>query len=230
MDQENKHTIVHRNPADTVFDQSSDSVFRISRMLRTLITSRFPGMIRDRKYHQQTHRSCMVGTEMVDWLIQQCEHIQSRVQAAWMWQVLLESGQIVHVTREQHFQDRYQCYRFSEDDAAIVSLPSMVERREAADSAPSSLSLLLLLAPEAMLRVILRKQPRDRTPVELEIICEELRHLASFAYLSTSLRRRLAPIVRFEAHLGEGCPIYERGERSDAWYTLFSGKLHILGK
>lgn len=38
----------------------------------------------------------MIGTDMVDWLIQQSSLVKSRNQAVGMWQALLEEGIIVH--------------------------------------------------------------------------------------------------------------------------------------
>ena len=43
---------------------------------------------------------CMVGNEMVDWIMQQCTLVHSRTQASGMWQALLEEGVIVHGERE----------------------------------------------------------------------------------------------------------------------------------
>ena len=40
-------------------------------VLRTCVLTKSPQMIRDRKYHLKMHRSCLVGSEMVDWLIHQ---------------------------------------------------------------------------------------------------------------------------------------------------------------
>ena len=72
-------------------------------------------MIRDRKYHLKMHRSCLVGSEMVDWLIHQSPRpysfnlslisygiflvVHSRSQAVGMWQALLEEAAIVHGKR-----------------------------------------------------------------------------------------------------------------------------------
>ncbi len=69
-------------------------------------------MIRDRKYHLKMHRSCLVGSEMVDWLIHQSPRqlnldliitsyrlylvVHSRSQAVGMWQGLLEEAAIAH--------------------------------------------------------------------------------------------------------------------------------------
>ena len=38
----------------------------------------------------------MVGSEMVDWLMQQSSPVHARTQAVGMWQALLEESVIVH--------------------------------------------------------------------------------------------------------------------------------------
>jgi Rap guanine nucleotide exchange factor 4 len=81
-------------------------------VFRTCILSKAPLMIRDRKYHLKMHRSCLVGSEMVDWLIHQSPRqlnisvliinycfsivVHSRSQAVGMWQALLEEAAIAH--------------------------------------------------------------------------------------------------------------------------------------
>ena len=74
----------------------SEKLAEAGHILRTVLLTRAPHMIRDRKYHLRTYRRCMVGTEMVDWLIQQSPLVHSRNQAVGMWQALLEEGVIVH--------------------------------------------------------------------------------------------------------------------------------------
>lgn len=41
-------------------------------------------------------RQCCVGTELVDWQMQQSSCVHSRIQAVGMWQVLLEEGVLNH--------------------------------------------------------------------------------------------------------------------------------------
>lgn len=41
-------------------------------------------------------RQCCVGTELVDWMMQQSPCVHSRSQAVGMWQVLLEEGVLNH--------------------------------------------------------------------------------------------------------------------------------------
>ena len=73
----------------------SEQLLRAGDVLRTVVLTRAPHMIRDRTFHQRTYRRCLVGTEMVDWL-EQHAIVTSRQQAVGMWQALLEEGVIVH--------------------------------------------------------------------------------------------------------------------------------------
>lgn len=41
-------------------------------------------------------RQCCVGTELVDWMLQQTPCVHSRIQAVGMWQVLVEDGVLNH--------------------------------------------------------------------------------------------------------------------------------------
>lgn len=74
----------------------SDRLVHAGFVLRTVLLARAPHMIRDRKFHLRTYRRCMVGTEMVDWLLQQSALVHSRTQAVGMWQALVEEGVVVH--------------------------------------------------------------------------------------------------------------------------------------
>ena len=73
----------------------------MGRTLRTLLLVRCPQLVRDRKHRLHTFRRCMVGTEMVDWLLQLSAGVRSRQQAAAVWQVMLEQGLISHGERQR---------------------------------------------------------------------------------------------------------------------------------
>ena len=66
------------------------------RVLRTFMMMRTPQMIADRKLHLRVYRRCMVGADMVDWLLQFPVLVGSRTQAVGMWQALVEEGVLVH--------------------------------------------------------------------------------------------------------------------------------------
>lgn len=77
----------------------SSDMTRAGRILRTLILTRSPGLVRDRRQQARTFRRCLVGAEMVDWLLaigSASGIVKSRHQATGMWQALLEEGIIQH--------------------------------------------------------------------------------------------------------------------------------------
>ena len=66
-------------------------------VLRRCVTACDPLAMRDRKFHRRMFEDCMVGSEMVDWMLAQTTFpVTSRAQAVAMWQVLLEQGVIAH--------------------------------------------------------------------------------------------------------------------------------------
>ncbi|KAJ8308593.1 hypothetical protein KUTeg_013469 [Tegillarca granosa] len=149
----------------------SEKLSRAGYVLRTVLLSRAPHMIRDRKYHLRTYRRCMVGTEMVDWLLQQSPLVHSRNQAVGIWQALLEEGIIVHVghyggvqllfyfsvCREHQFKDKYLFYRFHQDDQGIGTVPTHADKKECEEELQDVLLTLAQISPDAMMRMILRK-------------------------------------------------------------------------
>lgn len=70
------------------------------KVLRAVMLLRTPTLIRDRKFHLIVYKRCMIGSEMVDWLIiQSNKAVVSRTQAVGMWQALLEEGVLIHGSR-----------------------------------------------------------------------------------------------------------------------------------
>lgn len=61
------------------------------------------------------------------------------------------------VTGERQFEDKYLFYRFREDDTTHPWLPTSEERNQAECELQECLVLLMQLAPDANLRMILRK-------------------------------------------------------------------------
>uniref|UniRef100_A0A8C2EX68 Rap guanine nucleotide exchange factor (GEF) 4 n=1 Tax=Cyprinus carpio TaxID=7962 RepID=A0A8C2EX68_CYPCA len=165
----------------------SEKILRASKVLRNTILSRAPHIIRDRKYHLKTYRRCCMGTELVDWLMQHTSCVHSRVQAVGMWQVLLEEGVLNHVDQELSFQDKYLFYRFLEDESEDAPLPTEEEKKESDEELQDTLLLLSQIGPDAHLRMILSKQPGQRTVDDLEIIYEELMHIKALSHLSTTV-------------------------------------------
>lgn len=51
----------------------------------------------------------------------------------------------------------------------------------------------------------------ERTPEELELVFEELLHIAALSHLSTSIKRELSSIIVFESHAQAGtiCKLFK---------------------
>ncbi|KAK9539063.1 hypothetical protein VZT92_004195 [Zoarces viviparus] len=206
----------------------SEKLQRAGKVLRNAILSRAPHMIRDRKYHLKTYRQCCVGTELVDWLVLQSACVLTRSHAVGMWQALLEEGVLNHVDQELGFQDKYLFYRFLDDEDEDTPLPSEEEKRESEEELPETILLLAQIGPDALLRMILRKSPGQRTGDDLEIIYDELLHIKALAHLSNTVKRELASGVIFESHAKAGTVLFNQGEEGTSWYIIQKGSVNVV--
>ncbi|XP_038162566.1 rap guanine nucleotide exchange factor 4 isoform X3 [Cyprinodon tularosa] len=185
-------------------------------------------MIRDRKYHLKTYRQCCVGTELVDWQMLQSSCVHSRLQAVGMWQVLLEEGVLNHVDGETSFQDKYLFYRFLDDEQEDALIPSDDDMRESEGELQDTLLFLSQIGPDALMRMILRKPPSERSPDDLEIIYEELLHIKALSHLSTTVKRELAGVLIFESHERAGTVLFHQGEEGTSWYIILKGSVNVV--
>ncbi|XP_043931287.1 rap guanine nucleotide exchange factor 4-like [Protopterus annectens] len=206
----------------------SEKILRAGKILRNAILSRAPHMIRDRKYHLKTYRQCCVGTELVDWMIQQSPCVHSRIQAVGMWQVLLEEGVLNHVDQEHHFQDKYLFYRFLDDEQEDAPILTEETKKECEEELQDTLLLLSQIGPDAHMRMILRKPPGQRTVDDLEIIYEELLHIKALSHLSTTVKRELAGVLIFESHAKAGTVLFNQGEEGTSWYIILKGSVNVV--
>ncbi|KAJ8282432.1 hypothetical protein COCON_G00049510 [Conger conger] len=212
----------------SILQVPSEKILRAGKVLRNAILSRAPHMIRDRKYHLKTYRQCCVGTELVDWQMQQSPCVHSRTQAVGMWQVLLEEGVLNHVDQELNFQDKYLFYRFLDDEREDAPLPSEEEKKESEEELQDTLLLLSQIGPDAHMRMILRKQPGQRTVDDLEIIYEELLHIKALSHLSTTVKRELAGVLIYESHAKAGTVLFNQGEEGTSWYIILKGSVNVV--
>ncbi|XP_078795439.1 rap guanine nucleotide exchange factor 4 isoform X2 [Oryzias latipes] len=206
----------------------SEKILHAGKILRNAILSKAPHMIRDRKFHLKTYRQCCVGTELVDWLMQQSSCVHSRPQAVGMWQVLLEEGVLNHVEQEMNFQDKYLFYRFLEDEREDAPLPSEEEKGESQEELQEALLFLSQTGPDAHLRMILRKPSSDRAADDLEIIYEELLNIKALSHLSTTVKRELAGVLIFESHAKAGTVLFNQGDEGTSWYIILKGSVDVV--
>ncbi|KAM9343739.1 rap guanine nucleotide exchange factor 3 isoform 2-T2 [Pholidichthys leucotaenia] len=211
---------------DTMKQFLSDRVVKAARSVYSVMIERNPGLIRDRKYHLKTHRQCCSGKDLVDWLMNQNEGLQSRSQAVGIWQVLVDEGILVHVKHELNFHDKdTQFYRFQNSQ---FGLNHITNEKDSDDELQESLSLLSQLGPDALLTMILRKGPSQRSAEDLEVIYEELLHVKAVAHLSTSVRKELAAVLVFESHAKAGTVLFSQGDKGTSWYIIWKGSVNVI--
>lgn len=214
------------NSKDTMKQFLSDRVVKAARSVYSVMIERNPGLIRDRKYHLKSYRQCCSGKELVDWLMKQNDCLQSRSQAVGMWQVLVDEGILVHVKHEVNFHDKdTQFYRFQDSE---FGLNHMTNEKDSEDELQEALSLLSQLGPDALLTMILRKCPSQRSAEDLEVIYEELLHVKAAAHLSASVRKELAAVLVFESHAKAGTVLFSQGDKGTSWYIIWKGSVNVI--
>ncbi|XP_063064618.1 rap guanine nucleotide exchange factor 3 isoform X2 [Engraulis encrasicolus] len=205
----------------------SDRILKAARGLHGALIERNPGLIRDRKHHLRTHRLCCSGKELVDWLIKLNEGTQSRSQAVGVWQVLVDEGILVHVKQELNFLDKdTHFYRFIDMEFDLGQSGDEKDSKE--EELQESLSLLAQMGPDALLTMILRKPPNQRSAEDMEVIYEELMHIKAAAHLSTSVRKELAAVVAFESHNKAGTVLFSQGDKGTSWYIIWKGSVNVI--
>ncbi|KAM4609609.1 rap guanine nucleotide exchange factor 3 isoform 3-T3 [Polymixia lowei] len=211
---------------DTMKQFLSERILKAARAVYSALMERNPSLIRDRKYHLKTYRQCCSGKELVDWLMKLNEGFQSRSQAVGMWQVLVDEGILVHVKLELNFHDKdTQFYRFLKSEFGLNHISN---DKDSEDDMQEGLSLLSQMGPDALLTMILRKCPSQRSAEDLEVIYEELLHVKAAAHLSTSVRKELAAVLVFESHAKAGTVLFSQGDKGTSWYIIWKGSVNVI--
>ncbi|KAL6483365.1 hypothetical protein MHYP_G00082370 [Metynnis hypsauchen] len=212
---------------DTMKQFLSDRILKAARVVYGALIERNPGLIRDRKHHLKTYRQCCSGKELVDWLMKLNDCFQSRSQAVGMWQVLVDEGILVHVKQELNFHDKdTQFYRFMETEFDLNHTNNEKDSKE--DELQEGLALLVQMGPDALLNMILRKCPSQRSTEDVEVIYEELLHVKAVAHLSTSVRKELAAVLVFESHAKAGTVLFSQGDKGTSWYIIWKGSVNVI--
>uniref|UniRef100_A0A8C7GT77 Rap guanine nucleotide exchange factor 3 n=1 Tax=Oncorhynchus kisutch TaxID=8019 RepID=A0A8C7GT77_ONCKI len=211
----------------------SDRILKAARVVYSALIERNPDLIRDRKHHLKSYRQCCSGKDLVDWLMKLNKYLQSRSQAVGMWQVLVDEGIIVHVKQELNFHDKdTQFYRFLDSEFGLSHLTNEKNALNHTDQSDEELqeglSLLLQMGPDALLTMILRKCPSQRSAEDLEVIYEELLHVKAAAHLSTSVRKELAAVLVFESHAKAGTVLFSQGDKGTSWYIIWKGSVNVI--
>ena len=94
-----------------------DDLPGITRLMRNHVP------IRNRTYLKRHFKSCFIGKEGVDWLVDQ-GFAQSREEGVEIGKKMQEQGLLKHVTDSHSFKDERLYYRFHNDDLPSARLRS----------------------------------------------------------------------------------------------------------
>ncbi|XP_043939801.1 rap guanine nucleotide exchange factor 3 [Protopterus annectens] len=217
---------VYMAPSESMKQASVQKVVKAGRTLCSVLLSAFPNLIRDRKHHFRNYRQCCSGKELVDALLSLTHMIQSRSQAIGIWQVLVDEALLIHVKKDLNFHDKEnQFYRMVD---AQIAKEETANEKEQEEELVESLSWLMQLGPDALLTMILRKQPCQRTKEELELIFEELLHIKAVSHLSNLVKWELASVLVFESHAKAGTVLFHQGEKGTSWYIIWKGSVNVV--
>ncbi|CAH2282596.1 rap guanine nucleotide exchange factor 5 isoform X1 [Pelobates cultripes] len=170
-----------------------ESVACAGRALRNALRSQAPDLIRDRMYLTCICRKSCVGSELVDWLLQQCPFVQCRYTAAGIWQTLLKLGILLSVDKQLCFQDAYVFYQFSSSDC-----PEAVCEFGKEKEWHMGVRLLKQLAPLAPLT----SNICDMSAEKLETATDannKILQIQALARLTSAVQRELAAVIALKA-------------------------------
>ncbi|NXR77220.1 RPGF5 factor, partial [Pycnonotus jocosus] len=176
-------------PANKIYGESSSCA---GRALRNIFTLQASDLIKDRVYLTGICRRSCVGSELVDWLLEQCPFVKCRSTAVGVWQLLLDMGIILSVDRQLYFQDSHAFYQFSADECTYLFCE--FEKEEAWKNGVKLLLQLLPLSPPTIDMCNLPDQKiEDTAETNAEIL----------ARLTSAVQRELAAVIALKAKKSE---------------------------
>ncbi|NWR17363.1 RPGF5 factor, partial [Emberiza fucata] len=176
-------------PSNKIYGESPSCA---GRALRNIFTLQASDLIKDRVYLTGICRRSCVGSELVDWLLEQCPFVKCRSTAVGVWQLLLDMGIILSVDRQLYFQDSHTFYQFSADECTYLFCE--FEKEEAWKNGVKLLLQLLPLSPPRIDMCNLSDQKiEDTAETNAEIL----------ARLTSAVQRELAAVIALKARKSE---------------------------
>ncbi|NWT20725.1 RPGF5 factor, partial [Vireo altiloquus] len=172
-------------PSNKIYGESSSCA---GRALRNIFTLQASDLIKDRVYLTGICRRSCVGSELVDWLLEQCPFVKCRSTAVGVWQLLLDMGIILSVDKQVYFQDSHAFYQFSADECTYLFCE--FEKEEAWKN---GVRLLLQLLPLSPPRIDMCNLPDQKIEDTAETNAEIL------ARLTSAVQRELAAVIALKA-------------------------------
>ncbi|NXK24141.1 RPGF5 factor, partial [Arenaria interpres] len=176
-------------PSNKIYGESSSCA---GRALRNIFTLQASDLIKDRVYLTGICRRSCVGSELVDWLLEQCPFVKCRSTAVGVWQLLLDMGIILSVDRQLYFQDSYTFYQFSADECTYLFCEFEKE-----EGWKNGVKLLLQLLPLSPPRIDMCNLPDQKIEDTAETNAEIL------ARLTSAVQRELAAVIALKARKSE---------------------------
>ncbi|XP_077347362.1 rap guanine nucleotide exchange factor 5 [Lithobates pipiens] len=170
-----------------------ESVACAGRALRNAVRNLSPELIRDRMYLTCICRRSCVGSELVDWLLQNCPFVQCRYTAAGIWQILLKLGILLSVDKQHCFQDGFVFYQFSSDECAETVCEFGRDR-----GWQMGVRLLKQLAPLAPLTSNICDVSADKLENGTDANNRVLQ-IQALARLTSAVQRELAAVIALKA-------------------------------
>ncbi|NWU69346.1 RPGF5 factor, partial [Pterocles burchelli] len=180
-------------PSNKIYGESSSCA---GRALRNIFTLQASDLIKDRVYLSGICRRSCVGSELVDWLLEQCPFVKCRSTAAGVWQLLLDMGIILSVDRQLYFQDTYAFYQFSADECTCLFC-----EYEKEEGWKNGVKLLLQLLPLSPPRIDMCNLPNQKIEDTAETNAEIL------ARLTSAVQRELAAVIALKARKCVSCKV-----------------------
>lgn len=171
----------------------------------------------------------MIGSELVDWLItvssQTPVRVHSRSQAVAMLQVLYEDSVLLPFDYKKYIlsdpddirgtlvdkgsfnDDPETFYRWYFDADGRVSsdfISDSTERIIASQEFTHCLEILIKSISECNLRSVFRKDPRERTSEDINLIFDEMMTIKALSDLNNAMKRELARVICYEYHSKQG--------------------------
>ncbi|KAK2512857.1 hypothetical protein Q9233_015931 [Columba guinea] len=172
-------------PSNKIYGESSSCA---GRALRNIFTLQASDLIKDRVYLTGICRRSCVGSELVDWLLEQCPFVKCRSTAVGVWQLLLDMGIILSVDRQVYFQDTHAFYQFSADECTYLFCEFEKE-----EGWKNGVKLLLQLLPLSPPRIDMCNLPDQKIEDTAETNAEIL------ARLTSAVQRELAAVIALKA-------------------------------
>ncbi|KAF1512082.1 Rap guanine nucleotide exchange factor 5, partial [Eudyptes sclateri] len=172
-------------PSNKIYGESSSCA---GRALRNIFTLQASDLIKDRVYLTGICRRSCVGSELVDWLLEQCPFVKCRSTAVGVWQLLLDMGIILSVDRQLYFQDTHAFYQFSADECTYLFCEFEKE-----EGWKNGVKLLLQLLPLSPPRIDMCNLPDQKIEDTAETSAEIL------ARLTSAVQRELAAVIALKA-------------------------------